>query len=74
MGFDKMRYILALGILCLAGCQSVIGPFQPREPERVDDPKLPLSEQGVRARDRYAIPEESPLVAPQSGNIFRGLR
>jgi hypothetical protein len=65
-----MRRILILGILCLAGCQNVSGPFAPRSPMRVDDPRLSISEQEMLGRDRYALPEESPRVAPPSGAIY----
>jgi hypothetical protein len=62
-----MRRLLLLGILLLAGCHNVIGPFQPRKPERVDDPLLTINEQQRRGRDRLALPVESPAVAPNSG-------
>ena len=65
-----MRHILILGILCLAGCQTVTGPFAPRSPVRVDDPRLPISEQQARGRDRWAIPDDSPRVGPPSGNVL----
>ena len=65
-----MRRIIMIGILCLAGCQSVTGPFAPRSPERVDNPRLPISEQESLARDRYAFPEQSPLVAPPAGSYY----
>ena len=65
-----MRRIIILSLLCLAGCQNVIGPFAPRPLERVDAPCLSISEQENRARDRYAIPEDSPRVAPPSGAIY----
>ena len=65
-----MRHILILGILCLAGCQSTTGPFAPRSPMRVDDPRYTLPEQESRARDRFAIPVESPAVGPPSGNAY----
>ncbi len=63
-----MRRILMLGIvLCLAGCQNVTGPFAPRTPIRVDDPRVSISEQESRGRDRWAIPEDSTQVGPRSG-------
>lgn len=70
----KMGRLLALGVLCLAGCQGVVGPFQRRSTERVDSPNVSLAEQEARARDRYALPDESPFVAPNSGNEFKGFR
>lgn len=66
-----MRRIIFLGVLCLAGCQNTIGPFSAREPGRVDDPRLPIGEQQMLARDRYALPQESPAVGPPSGNNYR---
>jgi hypothetical protein len=65
-----MRRILLLGILCLAGCQNYSGPFAPRSPARIDDPRLSIGEQECRGRDRWAMPDESPRVAPPSGNVF----
>ncbi len=65
-----MRRILMLCLIGLAGCQNVSGPFAPRAPARVDDPRLSISEQESRGRDRWAIPDESPRVAPPSGAIF----
>jgi hypothetical protein len=61
-----MRRLLLLGILLLAGCQNVQGPFQARRPERVDDPLLTINEQQRRGRDRLALPVESPTVAPNT--------
>jgi hypothetical protein len=59
-----MKRLLLGGVLVLAGCQNIVGPFQPRGPYRVDDPFLPISEQQRRGRDRYALPEDSPTLAP----------
>jgi hypothetical protein len=59
-----MHRIIVLGILCVAGCQNILGPFAPRDPQRVDDPGLPIEEQERRGRDRYALPEGSATVAP----------
>ena len=65
-----MRNTLLLGLLfSLAGCQSVNGPFMPRARERVDDPRLSISEQESRGRDRYALPDNALQVGPQSGNL-----
>jgi hypothetical protein len=66
-----MRRVVLLAVLALAGCQNTIGPFAPREPERVDDPRFSIREQEIRGRERYAIPQESQQVAPPSGNVFR---
>lgn len=54
-------------LLSLAGCQNVRGPFDPKSPARVDDPRLPIFEQERRGRDRFALPDESPMVAPLGG-------
>jgi hypothetical protein len=59
-----MRRLFCLGVLCLAGCQNVIGPFGHRDPQRVDDPLLTIGEQQRRGRDRLALPEESTSIAP----------
>jgi len=54
-----MRRLCLLGALCVMGCGSVMGPFAPRPPQRVDDPLLPITEQMSRGRDRYSLPDES---------------
>jgi hypothetical protein len=59
-----MRRLIFAGLLFLTGCQNVVGPFQHRDPARVDDPLLSISEQKRLGRDRLAFPEESPKVAP----------
>lgn len=61
-----MRKLLLLGLLLLAGCQNTVGPFGYRPPQRVDDPSLPIAEQQRRARDRYAIPDETPNLLPST--------
>jgi hypothetical protein len=61
-----MRRLVLIGLLLLVGCQNVSGPFAYRRPERVDDPSLPLQEQERRGRDRLALPENSPNIAPRS--------
>ena len=67
-----MRRFLMLVVLVLAGCQNTVGPFQARSPTRVDSPFISLPEQEARARNRWALPEESQKVAPPSGNEFLG--
>jgi hypothetical protein len=62
-----MRRIIAIGFLLLTGCESIMGPFQHRKPERVDDPLLSINEQQSRGRDRYALPDNSSTVAPRTG-------
>jgi hypothetical protein len=59
-----MHRIFLAGVLILAGCQNIVGPFARRPPQRVDDPLLSIYEQEVRGRDRLALPLESPNVAP----------
>ena len=63
---EKMRRLLLLGVLCVAGCQNVLGPFAHRDPQRVDDPLLTIGEQERRGRDRLALPEESTRIAPST--------
>lgn len=60
------RHFLVVGLLLLAGCRSVVGPFEHRDPQRVDDPLLTIGEQERRGRDRLAMPEPSATVAPRS--------
>jgi hypothetical protein len=61
-----MRRLVILGTMLLAGCGNVIGPFAPRDPQRVDDPHLPIYEQQARGRDRLPLPDESPNVGPNT--------
>ena len=60
-----MCRILVVGVLLtLAGCTNFVGPFQPRTPQRIDDPRLSTQEQERRARAQIALPESSPQVLP----------
>jgi hypothetical protein len=59
-----MRRFLIVSVLLLAGCQSVRGPFQAREPQRVDDPRYSIPEQERRGRDQLPLPQESMTIAP----------
>ena len=69
-----MRYILIAGILlCLAGCQNVVGPFRAQTPMRVDDPGYTIAEQQRWGRDKLALPEESPWVVPPAGRPRPGV-
>ena len=62
-----MRRWTLLCVLLLAGCQNVVGPFEYRKPQRVDDPLLTIPEQEARARNRLPLPDDSPTVGPPSG-------
>jgi hypothetical protein len=62
-----MHRLFLVGGLFLAGCSNIVGPFDHRKPERVDDPLLSINEQQRRGRDRLALPEESVTVAPRAG-------
>lgn len=61
-----MRRLIVIGLLLLAGCQGIVGPRQRacQTPQRVDDPCLTIDQQERRGRDRLALPDNSPLVAP----------
>jgi hypothetical protein len=48
----------------------VVGPFEHRDPQRVDDPLLSIGEQERRGRDRLALPEQSVTVAPRTDVNF----
>jgi len=66
-----MRRLFLLGVLLLASCQNVLGPLQPRRPERVDDPLLSINQQEQRGRDRLSLPDDSPSVGPTGGGLVR---
>lgn len=61
-----MRRLFVLGLLALAGCRGVQGPFAPKDPVRVDDPRVSISEQERRARENLALPDNSRMIAPNS--------
>ena len=67
-----MRRILLLCALFLAGCLNVTGPFKPRSPARVDDPRLSPSEQEAKARDRWAIPDAGARIGPVDTRLTPG--
>jgi len=67
-----MRRLFLLGTLLLAGCQSFVGPFESRKPERVDEPSLTIAEQQRRGRSRLALPDETVNAGPQSGVLMPG--
>jgi hypothetical protein len=62
-----MRQLILPAVLLLAGCQGVIGPREPRQPVRVDDPRVSIAEQERRGRDRLALPDASSLLPQTSG-------
>lgn len=61
-----MRWITLAALLAVAGCANINGPFAPRPPQRVDDPRLPIPEQEMRGRDRLALPYNEPDAMPRS--------
>jgi hypothetical protein len=65
-----MRRLLLLGILLVAGCQNVLGPFQ-RPGGRVDNPCLTIGEQGRISRDRLALPDTEGNRVGVSGGLTR---
>jgi hypothetical protein len=70
---EKMRKLYLGCVLFLAGCSNVVGPFEHRKPERVDDPLLSIYEQQRRGRDRLALPDES-VLAPRTGVVSSEVR
>ncbi|OAI49921.1 hypothetical protein AYO44_18225 [Planctomycetaceae bacterium SCGC AG-212-F19] len=67
-----MRRLLMFGALLLAGCK-VAGPLEHnRNPQRVDDPFLPIPEQEKRGRDRMSLPEFESTIAPRTYTDFPG--
>ncbi len=72
-GAEKMRRLFLLGVvILLSGCHNVIGPLQPKPPERVDDPLLTIGEQERKGRANLPLPVESPTVAPPSAAAIPG--
>jgi len=69
-----MRRLLLVGVLLLAGCENLIGPFQRGPVGKVDDTRLPLSEQERLARDRLGIAVTNTTVGPPSASaVYPGL-
>ncbi|MCS6977390.1 MAG: hypothetical protein NZM31_10340 [Gemmatales bacterium] len=52
-------------LLLLAGCQSLNTPWDPRRPERADDPLLAPNEQ--RRKSRYLLAFPDMELGPRSG-------
>ncbi len=62
-----MRRIIVAGLTFLAGCQGVVGPAQRAcLTDPIDHPCLTVPEQQQRARERLALPQDSPLVGPRT--------
>jgi hypothetical protein len=65
-----MRHLWIAAALLTVGCGTVVGPFENRKPQRVDDPHYTIPEQEARGRDRLALPDQSKNVAPGSYGDF----
>jgi hypothetical protein len=64
---------LCLIVFFLVGCQGVVGPRErPPAALQVDDPRLSIPEQKRLGRDRLALPEQSPTIAPRAYSDFLG--
>jgi hypothetical protein len=66
------RLLLVAAVLACLGCRGVVGPFASRQPQRVDDPGIPISEQERRGRDRLALPDPDTVSLPRTYNEFPG--
>ena len=68
-----MRRLMCLGLLLLAGCESMVGPREHRaNPVQVDNPCLSIAEQQRLGRERLAIPEMNTNIAPRTYVDFLG--
>lgn len=63
-----MRRLFLLGLLLLAGCQNIAGPFRRGPVDRPDSPRYSIAEQERRGRAGWALPDESFLGGPRSGS------
>jgi hypothetical protein len=64
-----MRQLLLMGLILLVsmGCADLMGPRKrAMNPEKVDPPGLPISEQEYRGRDRLAYPDPSRNAGPRT--------
>jgi hypothetical protein len=67
-GAEKMRRIIMLGALLLAGCTGIKGPRQvAADPTPIDPPWLSIAQQEKRGRDLLALPDNT-TVLPRDGN------
>jgi hypothetical protein len=64
-----MQRIVLAGMLLMAGCQHVVGPFQSRT-QRIDDPAISIEEQQRRGRERLALPQDQDSLAPKTYSDF----
>ena len=55
---EKMHRYFLVGALLVAGCQNIVGPFQHRQPERVDDRRTHAHPGGLRGANRRGGKEE----------------
>jgi hypothetical protein len=58
-----MRRLMLVGLILLAGCRGIVGPFE-RPQVKVDDPRLSIPEQEMLGRHYLSLPDESRLVPP----------
>lgn len=66
-----MRRTLLVGLVCLAGCQTVVGPARRAQlTDDVDAPQYTIDEQKVRARERVGLPDGSKAVGPPTDADF----
>ena len=66
-----MRRTLLIGLICLAGCQTVVGPARrARLPDEAADPQYSIDEQKVRARERIGLPDGAKAVGPATDADF----
>jgi hypothetical protein len=62
---------MMVGLLLLAGCQSMSSPWRPAQREPVDDPLLSTAEQ--RRKSRYLSPFPDDELGPRSGSAERAV-
>jgi hypothetical protein len=63
--------MLGLFLLLVVGCQGISGPWVHKQnPTQVDDPRLTIPEQERLGRDRLALPDTNPNVAPHIDSVL----
>lgn len=60
------RIVILAAVLLVTGCHNVVGPFQRRSSERVDDPLYTIAEQQRRGRAGSAAPDDQTTLAPKT--------